>query len=135
MKAAVSSLQETRKDPGHCQGWWACGNDSFCLDLRSYESHPIILPFTEHTQQRELKRGCYRGAIPGDLDASLADAPAAHDLADMAASLDDALPLAFLLCCVVSAQRQRSTLRQGLYCSMATTSNSIYSIKSTGMCC
>ena len=73
--------------------------------------------------------------MPGDLDASLANAPAAHDMINLATSLDDALPLALLLCCVVSAQRQRSTLRQGLYCSMAMTSYSIYCFKSTEMCC
>lgn len=51
------------------------------------------------------------GLAPGDLDARLPDAPAAHHMADLAASLDDALPLILALCCVVSAQRHCSTLQ------------------------
>ena len=51
------------------------------------------------------------GLAPGDLDARLPDAPAAHHMADLATNLDDALPLILTLCCVVSAQRYCSTLQ------------------------
>ena len=107
-----SGLQTPLEGPRHCQMWWLVA----MAGTAETAGHTQIIspPFTSEGRPYtgKLWSACHRGVIPGDLDASLANAPAAHDLADMAASLGDALPLALLLCCVVSAHRQRSALRQ-----------------------
>jgi len=52
---------------------------------------------------------CYE-AVPRDLNASLADTPVAHHMADVAASLDNALALVLTLSSVISAQGNCSAL-------------------------